>query len=651
LIFLLCFACVISARGQVNREISLNGSWQFQTDPQKSGLQNGFAKGLPGTTKNVTVPHTWNIQKGLENYAGLAWYGRSLKVPAAWKGKAVFIKFAAVYHDAVLYINGKRVGEHLNSGYTAFSFDISSFLNYGQQNKLVVSCDNSFSATNLPFQTAFDWVNDGGIIRDVSVSICDRPSIRYVHVIPDLQLKDSSASVQVDIKLNESGIASTTISANLKEKKSGKVVFSKRATLTRTGHTFQFAVQLKKVTPWHFDNPFLYELQVATYNAKGVADIHTAKFGFKKVTLNGEKLTLNGEEVRLPGIEYMAGSHPAFGSAEPRRIMDSVARMMKQLNVVITRFHWQQDDYLLDLMDEYGILVQEEIPWWQRPAQLTLEVMATAKQQLTEMTEAHYNHPSIYAWALNNEVPSTQQDNNQLKAFTRALDQTRLINVVGNKMDLKLAKDPGLMGDLPAWNDYVGTWNGNQRDLLPKKLDEIHRVLNGRPLFISEAGLCEPAFSGGDARRIDDMHYHINEWRKKPFIAGFIYFCLNDYRTQMGEEGKGKFQIRRHGVTDIYLKPKPSYYTFAQLCSPVEILKVVRLNPSDISVEIQVKNSIPSYTIRNYTLEYLNADGKLHIVPIDELKPGGARQFTLTKINDRYSFAIKRPGGTVATRY
>lgn len=70
-------------------------------------------------------------------------------------------------------------------------------------------------------------------------------------------------------------------------------------------------------------------------------------------------------------------------------------------------------------------------------------------------------------------VPSTLKDNDQLKGFARTLDSTRLINVVGNKMDAKLENDPGLMGDLPSWNDYVGTWNGNQRDLLPKKFDDI----------------------------------------------------------------------------------------------------------------------------------------------------------------------------------
>lgn len=649
---LLAFAThVVMAFGQNPQKLPLSGPWRFLIDPADVGLQKGYAKEMPHEAKIVFIPHTWNVQTGLENYAGKAWYFKSFQVPAKWHGKAVFIKFEAVYHDAVLFVNGRRVGEHLNSGYTPFSFDISKFLEYGKLNKLVVSCDNSFSATNLPFQKAFDWANDGGIIREVSLYICDRPSIKYVHITPDLNLKDSSAVALIKIKLNESEVTSADFSALLKEKKTGKLILTQRITAKQIGDSYELSFHLNKVIPWHFDNPFLYELQIMVRNKNGVSDVRVEKFGFRKIVINGDKLTLNGEEVRLPGIEYMPGSHTSYGSAEPRMIMDSVVRMMKQLNVVVTRFHWQQDQHMLDLMDEYGILVQEEIPWWQKPAQLTPEVMITAKQQLSEMTEAHYNHPSIFAWALNNEVPSTQKDNDQLKGFARTLDSTRLINVVGNKMDAKLENDPGLMGDLPSWNDYVGTWNGNQRDLLPKKFDDIAMALKGRPLMISEAGLCEPAFSGGDARRLDDMAYHMQEWRRRPFIAGFIYFCLNDYRTQMGEEGRGKFQIRRHGLTDIYLRPKPSFYTFGQLCSPVEITKVTRLNKFDISIEIQVKNSIPSYTINGYTLEYRDSSGQFHQIIIDKLKPGQKKQFIVQNINERYAFSVKRPGGAIAASY
>lgn len=651
ILLLVCIAHVAMVFGQKAQTLSLNGRWRFLTDPADIGIQKGYANSVPPDATVVVVPHTWNVQSGLENYAGKAWYFKTLQVPTDWQGKAVFIKFQAVYHDAVLFINGRRIGEHLNSGYTPFSFDVSGFLEYGKPNKIIVSCDNSFSANNLPFQNTFDWANDGGIIREVSLYICDRPSIKYAHIIPDLNLKDSSASAQVKIRLNEPGIIFADFNVSLKEKRTGNSILTQRTTAKKVGDNYELSFHVNKVTPWHFDNPFLYELQITAHNKMGISDIRKETFGFRKIAIHGDKLTLNGEEVRLPGIEYMPGSHPSHGSAEPQKTMDSVVRMMKRLNVVVTRFHWQQDQHMLDLMDEYGILVQEEIPWWQKPAQLTPEVMATAKQQLSEMTEAHYNHPSIFAWALNNEVPSTRHDNDQLKNFARELDSTRLINVVGNKMDAKLEKDPGLMGDLPSWNDYVGTWNSNNRNLLPKKFDDIAMVLKGRPLMISEAGLCEPAFSGGDARRVDDMAYHIQEWRSRPFIAGFIYFCLNDYRTQMGEEGIGKFQTRRHGLTDIYLRPKPSFYTFGQLCSPVEITKVARLNKSDISIEIQVKNSIPAYTIRSYILEYRDLSGQFHQVVIDKLTPGQKKQFIIQNINERYAFSIIRPGGFVVTGY
>ena len=642
---------VTAVLAQTPKLMSLNGAWKFITDQKAFGQQSSFLKTIPKTARTVTVPHTWNIEKGLENYAGKAWYFKTMQLPAEWKSKAVFIRFEAVYHDAVVYVNGKEAGRHLNSGYTPFAIDVSSFLKYGQPNILTVSCDNSFSDTNLPYQKAFDWANDGGIIRDVSLYVCERPSIKYVHVTPLLNLKDSSASAWVTLKLNEAEISSVNVDVRMSERKSGRMIFQERGNLQSNNGAYRLMMKINKVTPWHFDNPFLYDIKVVLRNKQQITDSQVERIGFRKVYLDGEHLVLNGEQVRLPGIEYMPGSNPANGSAEPKSTMDRVVKMMKQLNVVITRFHWQQDPYMLNLMDEQGILVQEEIPWWQKPAQLGTEVLATAKQQLTEMIDAHYNHPSIVAWALNNEVPSTKQDNNELHNFTLKLDSTRLINVVGNKMDMKLEKDPGLMGDLPSWNDYVGTWNGNNRDALPQKLENIHKVLDGRPLMISEAGLCEPAFSGGDARRIDDMTYHINEWRGKPFITGFIYFCLNDYRTQMGEEGKGKFQIRRHGIADIYLQPKPSFYTFAQLCSPLEVTKVNRINGNDIAVEIKVKNSIPSYTIKNYVLEYSDDHGHVHQNLINSLKPGDTRQFTIKNINERYSFILKRPGGTVVASY
>lgn len=42
-------------------------------------------------------------------------------------------------------------------------------------------------------------------------------------------------------------------------------------------------------------------------------------------------------------------------------------------------------------------------------------------------------------------------------------------------------------------------------------------------------------------------------------FVGWVFFCLNDYRTHVGETGKGVLKQRIHGSVDIYGIKKPSY--------------------------------------------------------------------------------------------
>lgn len=647
-----CLACTtLFSFAQVPSDVSLNGTWLFITDKDNIGIKSSYPDGLPATATPVTVPGTWNVNKATENYRGVAWYQKNFMAAQNWAGKKIYLKFGAVYHDAVVYINGKKAGEHLNSGYNAFSIEISKYVKPGADNSIVVAAANHYSKTNLPYKNVFDWADDGGITRSVSIHVTGQAAIRYVHVTPVIDLKDSTGSSTVKVKLHDDAVKAAQFAVVLKERKSGKVLFEGNIKAKRSGEEYLFDLKKSKVTPWHFDNPFLYELSLKVLQDNKVSDVKTVRFAYRTIKFDNGQMLLNNEPVKLPGIEYMPGGGPEYGAAEPSKHIDSVVKMLKKLNVVITRFHWQQDEEWLDPMDEAGILVQEEIPWWQQPVKLTPQLMATARLQLNEMIEAHYNHPSIFAWGLNNEVSSTQEDNQALKAFVHSLDATRMATVIGNKLDKKLAADPSLMGDLPTWNEYVGTWNGANREELPAKLDQIGKMLNGKPLLITEYGLCEPAFAGGDARRVDDMFYHINEWRKKPFIAGFIYFCLNDYRTQMGEEGEGKFKIRRHGIADVYLKPKASFDIFRQICSPVEITKVVKANENDATVDIVVKNTIPAYTLRNYVLEYRTKAGELKKTVLQYMKPGDKATFILKDVNARYAFEIKRPTGEVVASY
>ena len=657
---------VLNLQAQV-QNVSLCGEWRFIAD------SSDYSADLPDKASVVDVPHTYNIMKGLEDYAGKAWYEKKLEIPAAMKGQQLRLEFEAVYHDAIVYVNGKKAGCHLGKGYTPFTIDITRLAKYGEQNTIIVETDNSYSELSFPFKRAFDWANDGGIYRKVNLHVSGKRSIRYAHFTPTLSLNDSIGTSHVSIRLNEQKIKGATFDIKVSCKKTGKKVFKARMMLKRSAQgTFDTDINCGKVTPWHFDNPALYNFEVSVIDGSSISDTKTGHIGFRDFKIEGNRFVLNGEPVRLPGIETMPGSNPDYGMAEPASYIKASAAMLKDLNTTITRFHWIQGEDMLNALDSLGILTQEELSWWQQPyKELKPEQEALAKETIAELIEAHYNHPCIFAWAVSNEVGDNHEAVKRLGAFIKQQDQSRMTETVGNRIYRYLENDPSLLLDIPTWNEYIGTWHGSGkkiREELPGYFKQIAPLLKDRPLFITEYGLCEPAFVGGDRRRIDDMLYHIKEWARQDFVTGYIYFCLEDYRTQMGEEGMGKHRIRRHGITDYRHNPKPSYYVLRDLMCPVEIDKVqpstaVRDNKTlagvweakeddrTLIVGISVKNSIPSYILRGYTLIYNDSEGIRQKITLPEMHPGQRYDISVPNINNQVKFDICRPDGGSCLNY
>ena len=65
----------------------------------------------------VSTPHTVELMpaeaSGCRNYQGPAWYRKHFVLPAETKGKRVLIHFEAAMGKQVLYLNGKRIQEHV----------------------------------------------------------------------------------------------------------------------------------------------------------------------------------------------------------------------------------------------------------------------------------------------------------------------------------------------------------------------------------------------------------------------------------------------------------------------------------------------------------------------------------------------------------
>jgi len=349
----------------------------------------------------------------------------------------------------------------------------------------------------------------------------------------------------------------------------------------------------------------------------------------------------------------MPGSNMERGMAETTADFERNLKLMKNANCIFTRFHWQQDEVIFDWCDRNGILVQEEIPYWGGATMINDSLLALGKKHLEEMIENHYNHPSIISWGIGNELESHNPENvNRLKTLyneAKTIDASRLVNYVSNKLHKgkPIQKDyvPDASGefDMMMFNEYYSTWFGKSLDVIGGELDRISAEYPNKAMTISEWGLCEPAHKGGDLRRIKEMTEQLKIYGSKDYVAGAIYFCLNDYRTHMGEDFTYAYPQRVHGVCDIFLNPKPSYYTLKKESSPV-IIKSVGVKNGTATITLLGKTAIPSYNLKNYSIVSGNEK-----VTIDKLEPGQEKTFKI-KINENH-FSIIRPTGFEVADY
>ena len=597
----------------------------------------------------MQIPHTWNIEGGTEEYWGIGWYQAEFEVPEEWLSGCVRLYFHSVYHDAKIYVNGELAGEHKNSGYTPFTVNISEYIKEGK-NIITVEADNRFSPDMLPVNRSFDWANDGGIIRPVELWVTGKQYIKELTITakPVIVTKEERQDRGLGIFGIEAVVGQPEKMENLqlewqlaKSCDGEKEIVKEGMVQVGTTNISTENMILDDIEYWHFDAPTLYTVKVSLKKDGELLDQKEKVVGFRDFHIQGRRFFLNGEPVRVCGTEWMPGSDPMYGMAETKEQLEKMLRCLKGTNCVFTRSHWQQDDWVFDWCDRHGMMIQEEVPFWgSEPQKAGEQQLRIFKQQIGEMIKAHKHHPSIIAWGVGNELDGqcdeTIQYIKDAIAYAHVLDPNRPASYVTNRVYENPAKDGTTDGDFMMINDYIGTWHGDLDQYA--EWNKVVKMNPDKPMVPSEFGLCEPAFSGGDARRNEIFLEKMTCYRKYPNIAGTIYFCLNDYRTQMGEEGEGKFCQRVHGSTDLCGNPKPSYYTVSEECAPVILEK------EGSQIKITCRNNLPSYTVQGYSLLVLDKENKKEI-RIPKLLPG----MSWTTILEKGDVAVRivRPNGEV----
>jgi beta-glucuronidase len=578
--------------------VSLNGPWRFRLDNSTEW-------------KTVEVPHTWQVAPESAEHYGVAWYERQFEAPQDWTAGTVRVEFEAVFHSATVWVNDRPAGEHLRKGYTAFAFDISSLLRFGETNTIRVRVDNAFNDHMLPRGRSSDWAHDGGIYRPVQLLVTPKVYIERV----EIDAGPKAVAVRVIVKNAGSRTEEGTIDLRVIDQETNQPVarmvaaarYSVPAGGVQAVPVPAFSINEPKL--WHFDHPNLYHLEATLASGHTYADT----FGIRTVETRDGTFYVNGRRVRLMGVERMAGSNPEHGMAEPAGWIAHDHADMKELNCVYTRVHWPQDRRVLDWCDQHGIFLQTEVPTWGpktfegMTGQPSDEILTNGLEQLREMIARDRNHPCLFSWGVCNEIngqnPPAYEFAKRMYEESKRLDPKRLVTYASNSLQKTPAKDVAGLMDYVMWNEYYESWYAGSPADLARNLEEVHQAVPQKAIVSSEYGYCACTADRpeGDGKRADVLVNHDMVFAAADYVAGLIFFCYNDYRTHIGDKGTGVMKQRVHGVVDVYGNRKPSWEVLRRESSPVSGVRV-RGAGGRLTVEVDAKGHVPRYGMDGYSL-------------------------------------------------
>ncbi|HEV6967047.1 glycoside hydrolase family 2 protein [Roseateles sp.] len=643
---LLLSLCVLPAMAATR--VDLNDDWQFRTDPKDEGVAAGWPQRLPAQTRSVTVPHTWAVGADAD-FQGMAWYFRRLDLPAYLGGDAhVELHFGAAFYRSRVWLNGVEVGQH-EGGHTAHAFDIGRLLKRGQPNLLAVAVDNRPSVHSIPGYAMrlagsgsvwYDWWHDGGLVRDVWLSIGDGALLRRQTLRATLQGPLAGRTVGAEPALVTAHLALENTSSRARSFKLVATAYAPDGSTAASAYEAlalpaqgkaeaELRLTIAQPRLWNVGDGQLYRVVTELQDADGrVLDVRQDTLGLRRVALHDRKLWVNDNPVRLTGLTRHEDS-PWEGLAETRGTILHDWNDLRALHTMLTRpVHYPQPPAVLDYADRHGMLLVPEIPVWQfSEAQLRdPRVQALAQRMLAEMIASDGNHPSIFAWSVCNEsdarLPGGLDYVRRMKALVRKLDPQRFFTFADSDVSIAPWPDsPALHeADFIMANAYFGSWSGAAEQVEPW-LDFMQKTYPDKALVISEYGFVGPFAPNGaeaDRLRIANMRQQLDAFARRDFVAGAIFWTYQDYHSHRNLAVGETAGFVDHGVVDEYRQRKPSFAAYQQRNAPLTAQLGWTWDDDGLAgfqarLQANAPTQLPSYPLMGYRAEWrmLDRDGRL----------------------------------------
>ena len=572
-----------------------------------------------GVWTNLPVPSQWDVHGyGTLNYhkdLTNAWdehglYDHSFTVPQNWSDKRVFLVFEGVMTDTDAKLNGHSVGPIHQGGFYRFKYEVTSLVKFGETNRLEV--DVAKHSANHSIDNAerlADYWVFGGIYRPVHLDAVPQQFIDRVAI-------DGRADGNFSLDVFLDGITSADgVTAQI-QTTGGENVGQPFSVPISPGSNSEASLRTTIASPklWNAETPNLYRVQVSlTQNGRVLHQI-TQRFGFRTFEVrDGDGLYLNGSRVILKGI-----NRHSFWPDSGRCLSEAVQRLdietLKDANINAVRMsHYPPDAQFLDLCDELGLYILDELGGWHHFYDNTVGPLL-----VKEMVVRDVNHPSILFW-----------DNGNEGGFNTNFDH------------MFPALDPQKRRVLHPWSAFNGV---NTAHYL--QYDQAMVAAAGIPLYYHASGktfadtndtakyiympteFLHGLYDGGAGAGLDDYWHMMTA--SKYLGGGFIWAFLDDgiKRPDTGEIDVVGNQAP-DGIVGPYRQREGSYYAIKEIWSPIQ---VTRQSPGVFAVEnhydfTDARDCSFSWQLRKFTTPQDTNSGfkvlRAGVLVSPEIPPGG----------------------------
>jgi beta-galactosidase len=396
---------------RVRKVERLYNNWKFY----KGDITTAYVNTYNDTSwPQACVPHTIDTLAPTQaaeagSYVGTAWYRRPIQV-AGGTDKKYFLDFEGAMQVADVWVNGVSVGRHDNSGYTGFSFDITSQMGTATSAALAVRLNNTKSVDIPPGRTdnGPDYFLFSGLYRNVWLVTTGKIYIPFC----GQRINTSGGTVQcrTTVKNENASAANCTVNISIRNNADAEVATGTATLSVPAGGSSLFTISTAVSTPqlWSPETPNLYRVYTTVYVAGSVVDDYSAKFGFRTLAWsNTNGFSLNGNRYEVKGTCH----HQFFAwvqNAVPASRWPIDFAMIKDAGFNAIRCsHYPRDPAFYDAADSLGLLLLVEVPTWSyMQGSFTTGYWDRLCACGREMVTQGYNHPSIFLWGLNNELTS-----------------------------------------------------------------------------------------------------------------------------------------------------------------------------------------------------------------------------------------------------